>query len=282
MRQTNAVAGPAAKCVVRDLRSVTDMRQVEDLQQEVWEFSDRDIVPLQQLIPASQLGGVVIGAFDRDVLVAFVYGFLGLEHGALVMHSQMLGVKPSHRNLGLGRTLKIAQRQRALAAGIETITWTFDPLQPRNAHFNFCCLGALSDSYRPNFYGEQTSSFLHADGTDRLWVTWPIVSQRVANALENASWQAVPAERIPDAVCVLDVAEDGSPVARLTDLAAPTLLVRIPRPVAGGEMPRRWRMATRQAFSRAVEAGRRVVAFQRDAAGGGTYVLARTSPADLL
>ena len=69
--------------------------------------------------------------------------------------------------------LKQAQRERALTLGIQRITWTFDPLQSKNAHLNFAKLGTVSDRYKPDFYGPETSSLLHRNGTDRLWVTWP-------------------------------------------------------------------------------------------------------------
>jgi len=62
------------------------------------------------------------------------------------------------------------------------MTWTFDPLQSLNAHLDFAKLGVVADAYKINFYGESTSSFLHkiGTGTDRLWVTWLLDSERVS------------------------------------------------------------------------------------------------------
>ena len=99
----------------------------------------------------------------------------------------MLAVTPSHRNLNLGYRLKLAQRDRALAQGIDRMTWTFDPLQSLNAHFNFAKLGVSAGTYKVNFYGEATSGFLLqiGMGTDRLWVTWQLDSERVLERLRH-------------------------------------------------------------------------------------------------
>jgi len=100
-----------------------------------------------------------------------VYGFPGFEGEHRVIHSDMLAVRAGDRDRGLGRALKLAQREAALARGVDRITWTFDPLQTRNAFLNLEKLGVVADRYLPDFYGH-TSSPLHAGGTDRLWVTW--------------------------------------------------------------------------------------------------------------
>ena len=91
--------------------------------------------------------------------------------------ARLLAVRDEYRDQDLGYRLKLVQRDRALAMGFREITWTFDPLQSRNAHLNFSKLGVFSDSYRIDFYGPQTSSVLHQNGTDRLWVRWPITSR---------------------------------------------------------------------------------------------------------
>jgi predicted GNAT superfamily acetyltransferase len=123
------------------------------------------------MIAAQAVGAIVLGAFDGADLVAFTYGFPGFEGEHRVIHSDMLAVRATHRDRGLGRTLKLAQRDAALARGVERITWTFDPLQTRNAFLNFEKLGVTADRYLRDFYGD-TSSPLHEGGTDRLWVTW--------------------------------------------------------------------------------------------------------------
>jgi len=174
---------------IRDIRGPRELRAVEDLQKEVWACDDREILPAIHMIAAREVGAILLGAFDGSDLVGFVYGFPGFEGHHRVIHSDLLAVRTAYRDRGLGSALKRAQRQQALAQGIDRITWTFDPLQPRNAYLNFVHLGAIADRYLRDFYGETTSP-LHASGTDRLWVTWHLSgrpplrdgSQRIAIA----------------------------------------------------------------------------------------------------
>ncbi len=137
---------------------------------------DLDVVPLSHLVAVKAAGGVLLGAFDRETLVGFVYGFVSYEYGQMAHHSHMLAVKSAYRNFNLGQKLKLAQRERVLAQGITLMTWTFDPLQSLNAYFNFNKLGVLADRYKVDFYGADASSFLHRNGTDRLWVAWPLTA----------------------------------------------------------------------------------------------------------
>ncbi len=167
---------------IRDLRSDTDLAAVEQLQREVWGFSDLDVVSGSILRVMLEIGGVLVGVFEGTELVAFNSGFVGCRHGHLEIHSDMLAVREAYRDRGLGHALKMEQRERALAMGIKHITWTFDPLRSRNAYFNFRKLGALSNEYRVNFYGETTSSFLHSIGTDRLWITWILDRERMVSS----------------------------------------------------------------------------------------------------
>jgi predicted GNAT superfamily acetyltransferase len=145
-----------ATITIRDLMLTEEVYRVEELQKEVWGISDRDITPLTQLVAAREAGGILLGAFDGAVLAGFAYGFIGYEQGEMTLHSHMLAVKPAYRNRNLGYRLKLAQREQALERGIERMTWTFDPLQSLNAHFNFSKLGVISDQYKINFYGEST------------------------------------------------------------------------------------------------------------------------------
>lgn len=156
---------------IRELRGQTELRAVEELQQEVWGCSDLEVLPAIHMTAAREVGAILLGAFDEGKLIGFVYGFPGFEKDRRVIHSDMLAVRESHRDRGVGRALKFAQRDHALARGVDRITWTFDPFQPRNAYLNFTLLGVTADRYLRDFYGE-TSSPLHAGGTDRLWVTW--------------------------------------------------------------------------------------------------------------
>src|SRR5215218_2392113 len=170
---------------IREIDKPAEMRAVEELQREIWGIPDLDVVPLTHLVAAREAGGVLIGAFDGETLVGFVYGFPSFERGQLAHHSHMLAVKPDYRNLDLGRRLKLAQREHVMAQGIDLISWTFDPLQSLNAHFNFSKLGVVADRYLPDFYGEDAASFLHQTGTDRLWVSWFVSTERVKSIISG-------------------------------------------------------------------------------------------------
>ncbi len=156
---------------IREIRGRAELLAVEELQKDVWQCSDLDVLPAIHMTAAREVGAILLGAFEGATLIGFVYGFPGFEDDTRVIHSDMLAVRDSHRDRGIGRALKLAQRDHALARGVNRITWTFDPLQARNAYLNFQKLGVTSSRYLRDFYGE-TSSPLHAGGTDRLWVTW--------------------------------------------------------------------------------------------------------------
>ena len=143
---------------IRDLTSIDDLSQLREVEKEVWGLADDDTLPLTLAIACKAAGNIFLGAFDQSKLVGFAFGFLGREHGQIILHSHMLAVLDAYRHLDLGFRLKQTQRERALAIGVHEITWTYDPLQSRNAHFNFSKLGVLSDTYHVDFYGPETSS----------------------------------------------------------------------------------------------------------------------------
>jgi predicted GNAT superfamily acetyltransferase len=108
-----------------------------------------------------------------------------MEHGEVHLHSHRVGVLPDYQNSGIGRMLKLAQRKDALARGIGTVQWSFDPMQQRNAHFNLMKLGGVARHYIPNLYGT-TSSPLHGGlPTDRLLIEWELESPRVEQVLRG-------------------------------------------------------------------------------------------------
>ena len=154
-----------------------------DLQQRIWGYAPLDTVPDQVFIVAQKTGGQVMTAYDGDEPVGFALAFAAMREGLTYLHSHMVGVLDSYQNRGVGRLLKLAQRQDALERGINLIEWTFDPLQLKNAHFNIEKLGAIVRHYIPNLYG-RTSSPLHAGlPTDRLVAEWWVRSRRVEEVL---------------------------------------------------------------------------------------------------
>ena len=184
--------GAAPQIAIRDLKSIDDLSQLKAVEKEVWGMADEDTLPLTLAIACKAVGNIFVGAFDKDKdkLVGFAFGFLGREHGQTTIHSHMLAVLDAYRHLDLGSRLKQAQRERAMAMGVREMTWTYDPLQSRNAHFNFSKLGVVSETYKVDFYGPETSSMLHRNGTDRLWVRWMLNSRRVRDRLAGKNARA--------------------------------------------------------------------------------------------
>ena len=258
------------------------MRIVEELQREVWSLNDRDITPVTQLVAVMHAGGQLIGARDGQTLIGFVYGFVGLEQGRTTHHSHMLAVKQAYRNSDVGYKLKLAQRERVLAQGITRITWTFDPLQSVNAYFNICKLGVVSDTYKTDFYGPETSSVLHRLGTDRLWVTWLLDEDRVQQRLEGRSVRhEIDSEATP--LVAMDAQGWPHEFASKTALAGVQTFIEIPSDInsmqqQNAEQAVRWREVTRRGFTEAFAAGFHVADFFRPSRSGpsvGVYVLSR-------
>ena len=181
---TDASASPAKQGItVRAVQNVSEMSACIELQRRVWAYSDLDTVPENILVVAQKSGGHVLLAAACDQAVGFALAFAAVREGRNYLHSHMVAVLESHQNRGVGRLLKLAQRDDALARGFDLIEWTFDPLQLKNAYFNLARLGAMARHYLPNLYG-RTSSPLHAQlPTDRLVAEWWVRSPRVQNVL---------------------------------------------------------------------------------------------------
>lgn len=185
------------------------------LQKTVWGFSDLEMVPHRMFVVAQRTGGQVIAAFDGERAIGFVLGVAGHRNTELYLHSHMTAVLPEYQNRGIGRQLKLAQREDALSRGINLIEWTFDPLQLRNAHFNIARLGAVVREYLPNLYGRTSSPLHHGLPTDRLVAQWWIRELRVQQIISGN-----PVELRPDVQQVslprniLEICEHGPNAAK--------------------------------------------------------------------
>jgi predicted GNAT superfamily acetyltransferase len=174
---------PEPEVTIRSCHTIAEYEEMVELELRVWEFGERDVVPSQMYVVAAKIGGQIFGAFVAGKMAGFVLAYPGIRDGKPYLHSHMAAVLPEFRNLGIGRMIKLAQRDDALARGISFIEWTFDPLQPRNAYFNFCRLGIVARRYLVDVYGH-TSSPLHAGlPTDRLVAEWHLNSNRVVDIL---------------------------------------------------------------------------------------------------
>lgn len=285
-----AAENQGSRPIIRDLVSFDDLRKVEAIEREAWGMSDIDVTPLTVRIASCAAGNLWIGAFDGPALIGFAFAFFGMEHGQVSLHSHMLAVKESYRGSNVGYQLKLAQRERALALQVRRMTWTFDPLQSRNAHLNFAKLGVVSDSYHQDFYGPETSSILHRNGTDRLWVTWPMSSRRVQCRLQGKDDRSELLDKLSTLVPLVHFNGDGHPV--LSDLSEALgkhrVAIEIPSDIdameqKNSDLAYQWRLVTRHAFTEALKAGFFVAEFCRTVRGQqgpGVYLLEKGTLAE--
>ncbi len=178
------------RVTIRPLEGIAEFRACHAVQKEAWLFPDLLIIPYTQLITISHNGGTVLGAFDGQDLVGFVFGFLGrTEPDGLYLFSQRMGVLPAYQGRGIGERLKWAQRSWALGRGLDRILWTYDPLEAPNAHLNISKLGGLGRSYERDIYGEHDTPLHSHLPTDRFILEWALSSERVTARL-SPGWRA--------------------------------------------------------------------------------------------
>jgi predicted GNAT superfamily acetyltransferase len=177
-----------AAYTVRKCRNRDELEACVRLQQEIWGYPESEVYPLRLFVNLAHIGGHVIGAFGHrqrgaEQLVGFVAGMPAWRDGERYLHSLSLGVARGHENLGLGRRLKLKQRELALAVGVRRIEWTFDPLRAKNAFFNIVRLGAIARRFLPDYYGDVRSRLQQGLPSDRLVCEWWLRSLRVRAAL---------------------------------------------------------------------------------------------------
>jgi predicted GNAT superfamily acetyltransferase len=215
---------------IRPARSRADFEACVELQRAVWQLSDLEITSAIQMIATTHAGGLVQLAERGDGrIVGFAHAFPALRGGIPHLHSDMLAVLPEEQKHGVGVKLKWAQREEALARGVTLITWTYDPLQARNANLNLRRLGAIAPEFQPDFYGITTSSLHHGLPTDRLIVRWDLNAPRVRErAAQGEPPRTVPPPSFPR---INDVKwQAGWPVSSdpRTDLTEAALLLEVP------------------------------------------------------
>lgn len=234
---------------IEDVRDMARLKEIEQLQAAVWREDDRMIVPAHLLHLIAGTGGIVLGAYHQDRVIGFVLGLLARQDGRYYHASHMAGVAGEFQGRGIGARLKQAQRVRALEQGLDLMTWTFDPLEGRNAYFNLHKLGAASRTYHVDAYGSMQDVLNRGLPSDRLLVEW---------RLRDVHPRPVPARVHP-----ILTAEDGRPRLVLDAPPEDALSVAVPDNIQ--ELKRRdahaahaWRLATREAllwaFARGYEA----------------------------
>jgi predicted GNAT superfamily acetyltransferase len=260
---------PKSDIELRPLSSDEDFAACVELQLATWGRQFAEVAPGSILKVAQKVGGVAAGAFEPGGrLLGFVFGLTGVRGGRLVHWSHMLAVAPEARDSGLGTSLKLFQRELLLPLAVESVLWTFDPLEGRNAHLNLNRLGAEVVEYVEDMYaGEMGSELAHGIGTDRLIVEWRIAGERARRALagereDTARFRGAPA---------VNAGESGPEAAGpLPDL--PRVRIEIPATIQAlkAERPEEahaWRAGTRRAFEHYLGRGYRVAAFEREPGG---------------
>jgi predicted GNAT superfamily acetyltransferase len=241
---------------IRNCRDLGELRSCVALQKEVWGFSDIEVVPLRMFVVAQKIGGQVIGAFLEDELAAFALAIPAVRGGHAYFHSQMLAVRKEHRNAGLGRLIKLFQRDDAMQRGIELIEWTFDPLEIKNAYLNIQKLGAIARRYAVNQYGITSSPLQGGMPTDRLIAEWWLKSKRVEDLLATGM---LPSQE------------------RVTTISVPAAIYQWKADPATRDRAKVVQDKNREIFLKSFADGLSVLGFERDAEGNGTFLLSSWS-----
>lgn len=243
--------GGTAVLSIRRVSELAEFDRCVELETAVWGYDPKDMIPRRMFLLASRIGGQVLGAYEGDEMVGFAMALPGFRAGQPYLHSHMLGVLPAYRNAGLGRRLKLAQREDALERGFALMEWTFDPLEIRNAYLNICKLGAVVRRYRRDFYGPSSSPLQGGLPTDRVYAEWWLGSQHVQHTLAGG----------PDAVdtqLTVDVS------ANIYEWKASALYRKTARQLQDNNA---------SSFERAFARGLAVLGFRRSENGDGRYLL---------
>jgi predicted GNAT superfamily acetyltransferase len=244
-------ATPTTDIHIQPLTSLEHFERCVVLQIEVWGYSDGDVIPRRVFVVAQRIGGQVIGAFDGNTLIGFAMSLPGYRDGKSYLHSHMLAVLPQYRNLGIGRRLKLAQRNDAIVRGFHLMEWTFDPLEIRNAHLNIARLGVIVRRYQPDFYGPSSSPLQGGLPTDRLYAEWWLRSERVAGILR----------------------EEAQPIKVLERVTVPHTIYQWKQDAQQRSLAIAVQTGNREALQSAFRRGLAVIGYERDEQGNGNFLL---------
>jgi predicted GNAT superfamily acetyltransferase len=240
--------------VIRPCEGFEELSACVQLQVDVWGYGDRDVIPRRVFVVSQNIGGQVFGAFDGRRLVGFAMALPGISQGRSYLHSHMLAVNPDYRNQGIGRRLKLVQREEALARGITRMEWTFDPLEIKNSFLNLSKLGAIVRRYAANFYGVSSSPLHGQVPTDRLYAEWWLDSDRVCSVLDGQ----------PVAVPILE-----------QEVIVPHQIAHWRHSPADQERVLEVQTRNREQFLQAFARRMAVIGFRIDAEGNGVFQLGR-------
>jgi predicted GNAT superfamily acetyltransferase len=245
--------------LIRPCTSLAELRACVALQKEIWNFSDAELVPLRIFVVATKIGGHVIGAFarsadDNNALIGYALALPGIRNGHAFLYSQMLAIHAQYRNAGIGRRIKLAQRDEAISAGIDLMEWTFDPLEIKNSYLNIEKLGAIVRRYNVDQYGITSSPLQGGLPTDRLIAEWWLKSKRVSSVLAA---QPKPNFEI------------------LTRINVPAEIYQWKSSAATRDRALKVQDANRPLFQQAFASGQTVLGFERNERGDGEFLLGK-------
>jgi predicted GNAT superfamily acetyltransferase len=278
-------SGTSGEIEVRRARSLDEMIEVTLLQRKVWGPSWRETISPEFLRVHAEMGALVLCAFDRGQLVGFVYSFPGERNGEWIHWSHMLAVSREYRGCGIGKILKLAQREEVLKEGYGKCCWTFDPLQPVNARLNIVALGGRADEYVIDAYGQRDNNLDGGLPTDRLIVKWHLMdAEVVARASGRYQRSATKIGEIASAMSPYRSADLTLPRKADLELTEPLIGVPVPASIRGMidedlEAGMDWRLATREVFRNYIRRGYSVVDVLNAAeSGGDEYVYILQAP----
>ncbi|MEH6941784.1 GNAT family N-acetyltransferase [Bacillus sp. JJ722] len=251
---------------LKPLYNLEELLEMQRLEQDVW---GADITPINQTITVAKNGGIILGAYDKDVLIGFLYSFPGFNGQSVHLCSHLVAIDANYRGQGIGELLKREQKELALSKGFKLITWTFDPLESANANLNIRKLKGVSHTYIENCYGMLEGKLNGGLATDRFLVEWHLDSDHVTCS-HSYNYR--------EAASVLSVAqnENGFPYVEgineeiMSHLENyDTLSVTVPtqfQAIKKADFPlgKEWRMRTREVFQSLFSKGYTIVDVKRE------------------
>ena len=263
--------GRAIELELRCLDTQENYRACVELQRQTWGDDFNEIVPPTVLKVVQKMGGILAGAFnEHEQLIGFVFGLTGLKNGKSAHWSHMLAVVEEYRGLGLGRELKLYQRELLLQQGINIMYWTFDPLVARNAHLNLNKLAADIEEYVPDMYGSNSGSKLHRGvGLDRFIVAWHLAEKKVEQAIAGDIKIDI-SKFVNTPVVNLSSLDKLSPIMDENEIVkTPAVRIEIPTDVYKLQSESineaiKWRASTKRPFINYLKYGYKITNFYRE------------------
>ncbi|WP_010531823.1 GNAT family N-acetyltransferase [Lentibacillus jeotgali] len=256
---------------IKSLSTMAELHAMQKVESAVWHM---DPVPDHQTFTALKNGGILLGAYDGDKMVGFLYSFPGFKDSTSYLCSHMMGILPAYQTSGAGVRLKLKQAEVAREMGYRLITWTFDPLESRNAYLNLHKLEAVGAWYKANYYGDMQDDLNQGLPSDRVHIMWDLTR---SNANPAAQFQG---EQV-----LLDGDQGRAPVVKAAFHTADfstdnTYFVAIPRKFqaikqTSFELAKEWRLETRKVFEQLFERGFRAVDLLQSDEDYSYYVFAK-------